>query len=115
MNIELWRQRKKQLHLTLDDIAEQSGVSRRTVARLFSKTAEHNNPERITVDAIERVLGLSSKPDQAPTPPLTDTQKRLLNAFDGLIPAMQDYVIEMVEKLVDSQPASASAKIQKKA
>ncbi len=115
MNIELWRQRKKELHLTLDDIAEQSGVSRRTVARIFSKTANHENPERLTVEAIERVLGLFVSPDKAPDPPLTDTQRRLLKAFDGLIPAMQDYVLEMVEKLVDSQPASASAKLQKKA
>ncbi|MDE7083529.1 MAG: helix-turn-helix transcriptional regulator [Clostridia bacterium] len=115
MNIELWRQRKKELHLTLDDIAEQSGISRGTVARIFSKTNSYDNPERVTIEAIERVLGLSSKPDQEPTPPLTDAQRRLLSAFDELVPAMQDYVIEMVEKLVDSQPASASAKLQKKA
>lgn len=115
MNIELWRQRKKELHLTHDQLAEKAGVSRRVVASIFGGDARGQNPTLATVAAIEKALGLASDTDQEPAPPLTDTQKRLLKAFDGLIPAMQDYVVEMVEKLVDSQPASASAKLQKKA
>lgn len=36
MNIEEWKIRKKELHWTHDDLARESGVSRRTIARLFS-------------------------------------------------------------------------------
>ena len=32
---------------------------------------------------------------------LTEKETRLLGAFKGLIPPMQDYVVEMVEKLVE--------------
>lgn len=115
MDIELWRQRKKELHLTLDEIADQSGVSRGTVARIFSKTNNYDNPERVTIEAIERVLGLASETPPAPEPPLSDAQRRILKAFDKLIPPMQDYVLDMVEKLVDSQPATAVVKNTKKA
>lgn len=115
MNIELWRQRKKELHLTLDEIAEQSGVSRRTVARVFSKTANYDNPGRVTIEAIERVLGLSSSPPATTDPPLTDAQRRLLKAFDSLIPPMQDYILEMTENLVGKQnPQTDIATVGKK-
>lgn len=109
MNIELWRQRKKELRLTLDDIAVQSGVSRGTVARIFSKTNGYDNPERVTIEAIERVLGLSSDNSPAPEPSLTEPQQRLLRAFDSLIPPMQEYVIEMLEKLTE-QPQNVIRK-----
>ena len=36
MNIELWKKRKKELHLTHDQLAEMSGVSRRTIAGIFA-------------------------------------------------------------------------------
>ena len=108
MDIELWRQRKKEMHLTLDDIAERSGVSRGTVARLFSKTSGYNNPCSATVEVIERVLELTDDYSHAPDPPLTEAQRRIIKAFNSLIPPMQDYVLEMVEKLVDSQSAKRS-------
>lgn len=115
MNIELWRQRKKELHLTLDEIAEQSGVSRRTVARVFSKTANYDNPGRVTIEAIERVLGLASSPPPNTDPPLTDAQRRLLKAFDSLIPPMQDYILEVTENLVGKQtPQTNAVPIEKK-
>lgn len=115
MNIELWRQRKKELHLTLDEIAEQSGVSRRTVARVFSKTANYDNPGRVTIDAIERVLGLSVDKPPAPEQSLTEQQKRLLKAFDSLVPPMQDYILEITESLVGKQtPQTDTAAVGKK-
>lgn len=115
MNIELWRQRKKELRLTLDDIAEQSGVSRSTIARLFSKTAGYDNPGNVTIEAVERVLGLSGDNSSEPEPSLTEQQRRLLKAFDSLIPPMRDYILEMTENLVAKQePQTEKATVGKK-
>ena len=59
VNIERWKKRKKELGWTLDDIAEKSGISRRTVARVFSGNPKYPDPTYNTVQAIERALGLS--------------------------------------------------------
>lgn len=59
INIERWQQRKKELGWTLDDIAEKSGISRRTVARVFSGNPKYPDPTYNTVQAIERALGIS--------------------------------------------------------
>ncbi|MGN0807943.1 MAG: hypothetical protein ACI4MN_05820 [Candidatus Coproplasma sp.] len=40
-------------------------------------------------------------------PPLSDKQERLLRAYNALIPPMQEYVLEMIEKLV-SQPQNVT-------
>lgn len=58
MNIERLKQRKKELGWTLDEIAEKSGISRRTVSRLFSGNPEYPSPTYNTVQAIEHALGL---------------------------------------------------------
>lgn len=63
INIELWNKRKKELGWTLDDIAEKSGISRRTVARVFSGNPKYPDPTYNTVQAIERALGLSKEPE----------------------------------------------------
>lgn len=58
MNIERLKQRKKELGWTLDEIAEKSGISRRTVSRLFSGNPEYPSPTYNTVEAIARAMGL---------------------------------------------------------
>ncbi len=60
MNIELWRQRKKELHLTHDQLAEKAGVSRRVVASIFGGDARGQNPTLATIAAIEKALGLNT-------------------------------------------------------
>lgn len=59
INIERWQKRKKELGWTLDNIAEKSGISRRTVARVFSGNPKYPDPTYNTVQAIERALGLT--------------------------------------------------------
>lgn len=58
MDIERLKRRKKELGWTLDEIAEKSGISRRTVSRLFSGNPDYPSPTYNTVQAIERALGL---------------------------------------------------------
>ena len=50
--------------------------------------------------SIDFLLGRSEKRYILNTS-LTEKESRLLGAFKGLIPPMQDYVLEMVEKLVE--------------
>ncbi len=61
MDIERLKKRKKELGWTLDEIAEKSGISRRTVSRLFSGNPDYPSPTYNTVQAIERALGLSEE------------------------------------------------------
>lgn len=58
INTERWQKRKKELGWTLDDIAEKSGISRRTVARIFSGNPKHPDPSYNTIQAIEKALGV---------------------------------------------------------
>lgn len=58
MNIDLWKKRKKELHLTHDQLAEISGVSRRTIAGIFANDPARCSPTYNTVQAIEKALGI---------------------------------------------------------
>lgn len=58
MDIERLKKRKKELGWTHDELAERSGISRTTIARLFSGNPDYPSPTYNTVQAIERALGL---------------------------------------------------------
>lgn len=58
INLELWKKRKKELHWSHDDLARESGVSRRTIAGIFAGDERGQNPTIETIQAIERALGL---------------------------------------------------------
>lgn len=60
MNIEFWKKRRKELKLTYEELATLSGVSRRTIAGIFGGDYQYSSPTLNTVDAIERVLGISN-------------------------------------------------------
>lgn len=59
MNIELWKKRKKELKLTHDELAKKSGISRRTIAGIFSGDPKYSSPTYNTVQAIERALEIT--------------------------------------------------------
>lgn len=56
-DLELWKARKKELKLTLDDIAEHTGISISTIKDIFRGATYA--PRVDTVQAIENVLGIS--------------------------------------------------------
>lgn len=76
MDIESWKKRKKELHWTHDDLAKASGVSRRTIARIFSGNPDCPSPTINTVEAIERALGLNEK-----NPTVRDAQSDIAENF----------------------------------
>ena len=71
MNLELWKRRKKELHLTHDQLAEKSGISRRTIARIFAGKPDMPSPTLNTIESIERALGLN-QPQTKKYPVLED-------------------------------------------
>lgn len=76
MDIELWKKRKKELHWTHDDLARESGVSRRTIARIFAGKPNTPSPTLNTIEAIERALGINEK-----SPAAQDAQPSYVDAF----------------------------------
>ena len=71
MDIQQWKRRKKELHLTHDQLVEKSGISRRTIAGIFSGDPTYQSPTLNTVEAIERALGLN-QPQTKKDPVLED-------------------------------------------
>ena len=59
MDIELWKQRKKELKLTFENLSIQTGLSVRTLKSLF--TGERSNTTTFTIEAIEKALGLDKE------------------------------------------------------
>lgn len=59
MNIDLWKTRKKELKLTHDELAELSGISRRTIAGIFGGDPRYASPTLNTIESIERALGIN--------------------------------------------------------
>ena len=76
MDLDLWKKRKKELHWTHDDLARESGVSRRTIARIFAGKPNTPSPTLNTIEAIERALGINEK-----SPTAQDAQPGYVDEF----------------------------------
>lgn len=70
MNIEILKTAKKRKKLTLQQIADLSGIPKRTVDQIFS--GKTTNPRIDTLEAIQEALGLNS-----PTLEWTDEDRAL--------------------------------------
>ena len=85
MNIQKWKQRKKELGWTHDELAEKSGVSRRTIAGIFSGDPRYESPTYNTIQAIERALGLSEDGYKDTLPfEVTPMEEELVRTFRTL-------------------------------
>lgn len=113
MDIERLKQRKKELGWTHEELAERSGVSRTTIARLFSGNPEYPSPTYNTVEAIAKAMGLDhptwTDEDRAlgvgdyPTT-LSKEEWEWLELRSGLLGTMgEDYLtalIKMLEEII---------------
>lgn len=61
-NLQFYRAKKKQLKLTNQAIAQQSGIPIRTIEDFFR--GAHQNPRIDTVEAINKVLGIKTDADR---------------------------------------------------
>ncbi len=57
MNIELWKKHKKELNLTIDEIAKKANLPKGSVQNIFAGYVP--DPRASTVEAIEKALGLN--------------------------------------------------------
>ncbi len=62
MDISLWKQRKKELKLTYEEISRLSGIPLTTVKYIFLGYVE--TPRIDTVQAIEKALGIIAQDDE---------------------------------------------------
>lgn len=92
----------KKNNITYEELAKRSNLSISTIKKIFSGISQY--PRIDTVQAIERALGISSsaqleRTNSTDKTVLTEKQKRMLDAFNSLLPAMQEYVLGITEKL----------------
>ena len=102
IRIKELRNEKKQ---TLKQMAEAFGTSNQVISRYELGQAEPDFETLIKIAdyfnvSVDYLLGRTDKRFTSDKT-FTTEQLRLLNAFDALIPPMQEYILEMVEKLVE--------------
>lgn len=99
--LQKWRERKKELGVTLDDLAKATKISKRTLTGIFSgKDEKYQNPTIATIEAIEQALELD-KTDTKETAnvELTPQEDRMLQAFRGLNDATRELVIMLLQSI----------------
>ena len=80
MDIQLWKQTKKEKKLTNQAISDLSGVPKRTVEDIFSGATKF--PRSDTVDAIEKALGLNQEQQGYSSNPKVNELVDLLMSLD---------------------------------
>lgn len=99
MNIDLWKKRKKELKLTHDQLAEISGISRRTIAGIFGGDPKYTSPTYNTIVSIEKALGINGLTAEEYEQGLRLTKQVSITADDEDI---LDKFHEVQEKLGDN-------------
>ena len=99
MNIQKWKQRKKELGWTHDELAEKSGVSRRTIAGIFSGDPRYESPTYNTIQAIERALGLSEEGYKDTMPfEVTPIEEEVIQTFRALSDEDKQHFLILMKK-----------------
>ena len=100
MNIQKWKQRKKELGWTHDELAEKSGVSRRTIAGIFSGDPRYESPTYNTIHAIERALGLSEEGYKDTMPfEVTPIEEEVIQTFRALSDEDKQLFLILMKKI----------------
>lgn len=100
INIELWKKRKKELNWSHDDLARESGVSRRTIAGIFAGDERGQNPTIETVQAIERALGLSEEGYKDTMPfEVTPMEEEVIRTFRALSDEDKQLFLILMKKI----------------
>lgn len=100
MNIQKWKQRKKELGWTHDELAEKSGISRRTIAGIFSGDPRYESPTYNTIQAIERALGLSEDGYRDTMPfEVTPMEEEVIQTFRALSDEDKQLFLILMKKI----------------
>lgn len=108
MNVEEMNKIRKLQGLSIDELSKKAGLPKSTVEKVLFGVVKH--PRIDTMQAIERALNIADDSPQTPQQPVspltpsdeyTDEEKRVIEAYRTLVPGMQEYILEMIEKLAD--------------
>ena len=105
------RELRKSQGFTLKNVADALNTSNQVISRYELGQTEPDFATLIKIAdffnvSVDYLLGHTDKRHLSGSS-LTEKETRLLDAFNGLIPPMQDYILDMVEKLV-AQPQNAN-------
>lgn len=101
MDLELWKKRRKELGLRYEDLAEKSGVSKRSIEDIFRGYT--TTPRIDTVEAIERALGINEKssPAEQESVKIPDALKPYQYAFFEGMDGLSEESVKDILKYVD--------------
>lgn len=100
MDLELWKKRRKELGLRYEDLAEKSGVSKRSIEDIFRGYT--TTPRIDTVEAIERALGIDEK-NPIMERPLSDIAENFIREFGELFSDETFQSYARLYKLMDAR------------
>jgi transcriptional regulator with XRE-family HTH domain len=93
VDIDKWKQAKKEKKLSYDDLAQLTGYSRSTITNIFCGYIDL--PRHETIQAIERALGL----DKEKTPPIELSKEE--QVLVSLISQLTDEEVKELSSFVD--------------
>ena len=100
MDIERLKQRKKELGWTHDELAERSGISRTTIARMFSGNPDYPSPTYNTVEAVAKAMGLSDDGYRDTLPfEVTPMEEELVQTFRTLSEEDKQLLFILMKKI----------------
>lgn len=95
--IDILRERKKELNITFEELAQKSGIPLRTLENIFHGVTK--NPRIDTMQAIERALGLDN--DKNPSGnELSEGEAELLELFNRVPEDKKELVLQMIQTAV---------------
>ena len=98
VNLDLWKQRKKELNLSLMDISKETEISISTLKDIFRGAT--SDPRIETVQRIERALGLDI---QEELPTLSEDEKNLYNLIMQLTEEEIDELSNFVDYIISKR------------
>ena len=101
LNIELWNKVRKESRITLEELAQKTGISISTMKDIFRGKTE--NPRIDTVQAIERALGLA---------PTFTEEERALGVSDSHLIALSDDDRELINLFAEAEEKLGKAYVR---
>ena len=98
---EIIRARRKEMKMSLEDVGKAVGVDRATVMRWEKGQIQKMGRDKIA--SLARVLQLDPVLFVQPAEILTDDEHRLLYAYRGAEPQIQDAALTMLENSAEKQ------------
>lgn len=93
------KQKRKELKITFDELAEKSGLPKRTLENIFHGITK--NPRVDTMQAIEKALGIEEQ--KSPPIELSEGEKALIELFNRVPADKQDLVLQMIRVALETQ------------